>query len=153
MYFTQGSDARGRIGFSPLQKCTLDIRQLLHPSHIGCGGERNLPYKGVDTFTCQTRFGRDSWSVSTGVPVPGKIRAGDVRWSPPVVPKRTISDSGVTGGVTPMLLPRVGHIPANHRNCIREIRTGTNHSIHQISNRTGIRYSLHISKIGLSRRT
>ena len=38
--------------------------------------------------------------VSTGVPVPGENRAGDVRWSPPVVPKRTISDSGVPGGVT-----------------------------------------------------
>ena len=27
-FFTQGSDARGRIGFSPLQKCTSAIRQL-----------------------------------------------------------------------------------------------------------------------------
>ena len=37
--------------------------------------------------------------VSTGVPVPGENRAGDVRWSPPVVPKRTISDSGVLGAL------------------------------------------------------
>jgi hypothetical protein len=29
-FFTQGSDARGRIGFSPLQKCTSAIRQLAY---------------------------------------------------------------------------------------------------------------------------
>ena len=27
-------------------------------SHIGWEGERSLPYKGVDTFSCMTRFGR-----------------------------------------------------------------------------------------------
>ena len=30
IYLTQSSDARGKRGFSPLQKCTSDIRQLAH---------------------------------------------------------------------------------------------------------------------------
>ena len=30
MYFTQGSDARGRIDFSPLQKCTSAIHQIAY---------------------------------------------------------------------------------------------------------------------------